>query len=98
MLARWFCKSPGVTAMIESLDHPDQWTANHHLITHRASKRTFWISNGWLFFDGDDSSYANQLPTPAMFSLWERWLLWPHVRRMIQRLVGQELLQDLKKT
>jgi hypothetical protein len=83
-----FKNSPGVDALIAALKHPEQWVSDHFHIRHRPSGLTYWIANGSFAFDGSEHNPVMDgikgKVTPEMFTGYERRVIWPHVRAMLQ--------------
>lgn len=55
----------------------NDWELSSFVCTHKPSGMTFWVANGWMFFDG----YRD---TPAFLSFIERWWYYRKFRKMIK--------------
>lgn len=66
------------------------WSFGKYTATHEKSGLTYWIANGASFFDG-----YYRAGTPQHLGIIERFLLWGHIKRMMNRMVAMKIQQQL---
>lgn len=67
-------------ALSQEMNYPDRWEIDRYRALHIPSNSSFWIANGWPFFDGDsDFGECKSIQIP----FFSRPFLWFRFRRLL---------------